>query len=76
MGVPLLMEFQDFLHGHVAAAAWPEPIRILVKQPLEERTQEEADHLLSYSVADGWDPQRACLALAFGNPDTTQGERL
>jgi hypothetical protein len=76
MDVPVLMEFQDFLHGHVAAAAWPEPVRVLVKQPLEERAQEEADHLLSYPVADGWDPQRACLALSLGNPDTPQGERF
>src|ERR1700730_3220318 len=74
--VPLLMEFQDLSHGHVAVAAGPEPVRVIVKQPLKERAQEEANHLLGYPVADGGDPQRACLAWSLGNMDTKQGEGL
>jgi hypothetical protein len=53
MVVPLLMEFQDFAHGHVAIAVWPEAIRVIVKQPLKERTQEEAYHILGNPIANG-----------------------
>ena len=76
MGVPLPMEFQDPLHGHMAAACRPEAIRVVVKQPLEERAQEEPKHLLSNPVADGGDPQRACLARSLGDMDAPQGEGL
>jgi len=37
----------------VAVAVGPEPVRVIVKQPLEERAQEEANHLLGHPVADG-----------------------
>ena len=36
--VPGAMKFQDFFHGHVTVAAWPEPVRVVVKQPIEDRT--------------------------------------
>ena len=68
------MEFEDFAHGHMAVATGPEPVRVVVKQPLEERAQEEANHLLGHPVADGGDPQRTRLALTLGDMDATQGE--
>ena len=65
---------RTLLHRPMAVAAGPEPVRIVVKQPLEERAQEEADHLLGHPVADGGDPQRTRLALTLGDMDATQGE--
>ena len=48
-----------------------------MKPPLEERTQDEPKHFLSNPVADGGDPQRACLVRTFGDVcDTPQGEGL
>ena len=62
VGVPLPMEFQHPLHGLMTVACRPEAIGVVVKDPLEERTQEEPKHLLSNAVADGGDTQRAGLA--------------
>jgi hypothetical protein len=70
MAAPLLMEFDDPLDGQLAAASRPEAVRIVVKDPLEERTEELANHLLSNAVAHGGDAQRTGFAVAFGNVDS------
>ena len=41
MGVPLPMEFDDPQHGLMTVACRPEPVGVVVEDPLEERTQEE-----------------------------------
>jgi hypothetical protein len=61
------MEFDDPLDGHVASASGSETIRVIVKDPLEERTQELTDHLLSNSVTHSGDAQRARFTVAFGD---------
>ena len=55
--VPKPMEFDDLLHGPMAAASRSEAKRVVVKDPLEERTEELANHLLSNAVAHGGDAQ-------------------
>lgn len=52
---PLLMEFDDPLDSHVASASRSEAKRVVVKDPLEERTQELTNHLLSNAVTHGGD---------------------
>ena len=76
MRVPLPMKFQDFSNRHMTIAARPETIRVVVKHPLEERAQEEPKHLLSNPVADGGDPQRACLARTLGECTRRKGRGL
>jgi hypothetical protein len=47
-----------------------------VKHPLEERAQELPKHFLGNPVADGGDPQRACLAWPLGDMHAPQGVGL
>ena len=47
-----------------------------MKQPLEERAQELPKHLLGNPVADGRDPQRACLARSLGDVHAPQRQGL
>jgi hypothetical protein len=49
----------------MAVASWTEAKGRLVKQRLEERGQEAADHLLSYAIADRGDTERAEFSSAF-----------
>ncbi len=74
VSVPLPMEFQHPLDGLMTVASRPEPVRIVVEDRLEERTQEEPKHLLSNAVADGGDAERTGFAVPLGNPDTAQGQ--
>src|SRR6266852_4841204 len=60
----------------MAVATWPEAIGVVMKQPLEERAQELPKHLLGNPVADGGDPQRACLARPLGDVHASQGQGL
>ena len=76
MEVPEPMEFQDPLDRHVTVAFGPEAVGVVVKDRLEERTEEEANHLLSNAIADGGDAQRTGVAVAFGDVDATQGQGL
>ena len=66
---PELMEFDDFLHGPMAAALRPEAKRVVVKDPLEERTEELANHLLSNAVAHGGDPEGTGFTVTLGDVD-------
>jgi hypothetical protein len=43
-----------------------------VKDPLEERTEELANHLLSNPVTHGGDTQRTGFTVAFGDVDTSE----
>ena len=72
--VPVPMEFQDFFHGHVTVAAGPEPVRVVMKHPIEDRTQEKPKHLLSNAVADGRDPQGPGLPRSLGDLHAPQGQ--
>lgn len=74
MGVPLLTEFQHPRHRPMTVACRPEPIGVVVEDPLEERTQELPEHFLSNAVADSGDTQGPGFAVAFGDMDPTQGE--
>src|SRR5208337_4470110 len=74
--VPLPMELQHSLHGLMAVAARPKTEGIVVKHSLEERAEELPKHLLSNPVADGRDPQRACLAWTLGDVHAPQGKGL
>ena len=47
-----------------------------MEDPLEERTQELTDHLLSNTVADGGDTERPGFPVPLGDPDTAQGQGL
>jgi uncharacterized protein (DUF2461 family) len=51
----------------MAAAPRSETERVVVKNPLEERIQELANHLLSNSVAYGGDSQRSRFTVSFGD---------
>jgi transposase len=70
--VPLPMEFQDSLHRHVTVACRPEPIRIIVKDRLEDGTQKQPEHFLSDAIPDCGDAERTCLPVPFGDVHTTQ----
>ena len=70
MRVPLPMEFQDPLDGQVAVTLGPETIGVVVEDPLEERTQEEPQHLLSNTVAHRGDAEWTGLAVSLGDMDT------
>src|SRR5207302_7980545 len=72
ISVPLPMEFDHPCHGHVAVPLGPEAIGVVMKDPLEERTQELATDLLSNSVADCGDSQGTGFAVAFGDVNATQ----
>src|SRR6202011_1115247 len=74
LGVPLPMEFQHPLHGHMTVACRPETIGVVVEDRLKERTQEEAKHLLSNAIADGGDAERPGFPVPLGDPDTAQGQ--
>jgi hypothetical protein len=64
------MEFDDPLDGHVASASRSETERIVVKDPLEERTQELTDHLLSNAVTHGGDSQGTSFPITLGDVDS------
>jgi hypothetical protein len=76
LGVPLPMELQHPLHGPMTVACRPETVGVVVEDRLEERTQEEPQHLLSNAVADGGDTERPGFPVPLGNPDTVQGQGL
>jgi len=73
LSVPVPLEFQHLFHGLMAIACRPKTIRVVVKDPLEKRTEEEPKHLLSNPVANGGDTQRTGGAVPLGDMDTTQG---
>jgi hypothetical protein len=56
----------------MAAAPRSEPIGIVVKNPLEERTEELANHLLSNPVTHGGDAQGTGFTVALGDVDTSE----
>jgi hypothetical protein len=57
----------------MAAALGSEPERIVVKDPLEERTQEVSDHLLSNAVTDSGDAQGPRFTAALVDVDSPKG---
>jgi hypothetical protein len=60
------MEFEHPRDGRMTVAGRPEAMGVRVEDPLEERTPEEPQHLLSNAVADGGDTQRAGLPAPLG----------
>jgi hypothetical protein len=69
-------EFQHPLDRLMAVALRPVPEGVVVEDPLEERTQELAEHLLSNAVADSGAAQWTPLPVDFGDVDTTEREGL
>jgi len=47
-----------------------------MKQRFKDRIQKAADHLLSYTISNGWNAKRAELRLILGNEMTSQRVRL
>ena len=78
LAVPLPSEFQHPLDRHVAIAAGPEAVGVLVKPPLEDGRQELPKHLLSHPIADGRDAERPQFraVVAFGDKYATQRHGL
>jgi len=60
----------------VAVPLGPETIGVVVKDPLEERTQELTNHLLSDPVADSGDSQGTGFTVGLGDVDAAQGAGL
>ena len=61
----------------MAAASWPETIRVIMKLGLEDRIQETPKHLLSDSISDCRNSERTKLG-GFGifrDVDSSSGER-
>ncbi len=63
-------EFDDPHDGHMTVSPRPEAVGVVVKDPLEERTEELTNHLLSNAVAHSGDAQRSGFAIAVGDVDT------
>ena len=71
--VPLPMEFQHPLDGHVTVACRPETIRVIVENRLEDRAQEQPEHFLSDAVPDSGDAEWTSFPVPLGDTDATQG---
>jgi len=72
--VPLPMELSHPRNRLMTVASRSEAVGVVVKDLLEERTEEAPEHLLSNAIADGGDTQGPGFAIAFGDMDASQGE--
>jgi hypothetical protein len=66
------MELEHPRDGLMTVACRPEAIGVVVEDPLEERTQELTDHLLSNTIADSGDTQWTGLPIPLGDMDAPQ----
>src|SRR5437879_4624346 len=67
---------QNCLQCHVTITSRPETIGRVMKQRFKDRVQKAANHLLSNTVSNRWNPQRAFTGLILGDVNSSESLRL